>query len=47
MLLLRNLVEDSLDEGYARAAARREEGAPRSRATVWVLTAGCSRSGCC
>jgi uncharacterized protein YlxW (UPF0749 family) len=40
MLLLRNLVEDSLDEGYARAAARREEGAPRSRATVWVLTAG-------
>jgi uncharacterized protein YlxW (UPF0749 family) len=41
MLLLRNLVEDSLDEGYARAAARREEGAaPRGRATVWVLSAG-------
>jgi len=40
MSLLRNLVEDSLDEGYARAASRREDGAPRSRTTVWVLTGG-------
>ncbi len=40
MLLLRRLVDDSLDEGYARAAARRDTGTPRSRATVWVLTAG-------
>jgi uncharacterized protein YlxW (UPF0749 family) len=40
MLLLRRLVEDSLDEGYARAAARRNAGTPRNRTTVWVLTAG-------
>jgi uncharacterized protein YlxW (UPF0749 family) len=40
MLLLRRLVEDSLDEGYARAAAERGPGTRRSRATVWVLTAG-------
>ena len=40
MLLLRRLVEDSLDEGYARAAARRAPDTPRNRATVWVLTAG-------
>ncbi len=40
MLLLRRLVEDSLDEGYARAAARRGTDAPRHRATAWVLTAG-------
>ncbi len=40
MLLLRRLVEDSLDEGYARAAARRGPDARRSRTTVWVLTAG-------
>ena len=40
MLLLRRLVDDSLDEGYARAAARRGPDTPRSRATVWVLTAG-------
>ena len=40
MLLLRRLVEDSLDEGYARAAARRGADTPRNRAAVWVLTAG-------
>jgi uncharacterized protein YlxW (UPF0749 family) len=40
MLLLRNLVEDSLDEGYTRAAARRAAGEPASRAAVWFLTAG-------
>ena len=40
MLLLRRLVEDSLDEGYARAAARRDAGMPRNRTAVWVLTAG-------
>lgn len=40
MVLLTTLAEDSLDQGYARAAARRAAGgapAPRSR---WVLTAG-------
>jgi uncharacterized protein YlxW (UPF0749 family) len=40
MLLLRNLVEDSLDEGYARAAARRSAGQPVSRSATLVLTAG-------
>jgi uncharacterized protein YlxW (UPF0749 family) len=40
MLLLRNLVEDSLDEGYARAAARRAAGEPPSRSAVLVLTVG-------
>ena len=40
MLLLRNLVEDSLDEGYARAAARRAAGEPASRSAVLVLTIG-------
>jgi uncharacterized protein YlxW (UPF0749 family) len=40
MLLLRNLVEDSLDEGYARAAARRASGEPASRSAVLVLTIG-------
>ncbi len=40
MVLLTTLVEDSLDQGYARAAARRgAEGAPAQR-TRWVLTAG-------
>jgi uncharacterized protein YlxW (UPF0749 family) len=40
MLLLRNLVEDSLDEGYARAAARRAAGEPASRSAVLVLSIG-------
>jgi uncharacterized protein YlxW (UPF0749 family) len=41
MLLLRNLVEDSLDEGYARAAARRATGeGPRRSRAVWLLGAG-------
>jgi uncharacterized protein YlxW (UPF0749 family) len=40
MLLLRNLVEDSLDEGYARAAARRAAGEPPRRSAVLVLTVG-------
>jgi uncharacterized protein YlxW (UPF0749 family) len=40
MLLLRNLVEDSLDEGYARAASRRAAGEPQGRGAVIVLTAG-------
>lgn len=40
MLLLRDLVEESLDEGYARAAARRAAGDRPPRAQVWVLAAG-------
>jgi uncharacterized protein YlxW (UPF0749 family) len=40
MLLLRNLVEDSLDEGYARAAARRAAGEPTSKSAVLVLAVG-------
>lgn len=40
MLLLRDLVEGSLDEGYARAAARRSGGAPPDRSGAWVLGAG-------
>lgn len=40
MLLLRNLVDSSLDESYARAAARRSAGGPRRAGAVWVLTAG-------
>lgn len=40
MLLLRSLVEDSVDEGYARAAARRGGGEPQSRTAVWVLAVG-------
>lgn len=40
MLLLRDLVEGSLDEGYARAAARRQAGEPPSRRRLWLLTAG-------
>lgn len=40
MLLLTSLVEDSLDEGYARAAARRSQGAPPARHGRTVLTVG-------
>jgi uncharacterized protein YlxW (UPF0749 family) len=40
MLLLRDLVEDSLDEGYARAAARRGSGEPTGRGSIWLLAAG-------
>lgn len=40
MLLLRDLVEGSLDEGYARAAARREAGEPSGRGGLWVLAVG-------
>ena len=43
MLLLRNLVEDSLDEGYARAAARRGG----RRAGPDVAPSWCSPSACC
>ena len=48
MLLLRGLVEDSLDEGYARAATRRAaalaastpgEAAPRAHRRGWLLAA--------
>ncbi len=40
MLLLRDLVEGSLDEGYARAAARRGSGEPPGRGSIWLLAAG-------
>lgn len=40
MLLLTNLVEDSLDQGYARAAERRAAGEQPSRSSRWVLAAG-------
>jgi uncharacterized protein YlxW (UPF0749 family) len=40
MLLLRDLVEGSLDEGYARAAARRAAGEPPGRGGLWVLAVG-------
>jgi uncharacterized protein YlxW (UPF0749 family) len=40
MVLLTTLVENSLDEGYARAAARRAEGAPPARHGQVILMAG-------
>src|SRR5687767_1137432 len=40
MVLLTTLVENSLDEGYARAAARRREGAPLARHGQVILMAG-------
>jgi hypothetical protein len=40
MLLLTNLVEDSLDDGYARAAARRDAGEPPGRHGRVVLVVG-------
>ena len=40
MLLLTSLVEDSLDDGYARAAARRAAGEPPSRSGPLLLLAG-------
>ncbi len=40
MVLLTTLVENSLDEGYARAAARRREGAPPARHGQVILMAG-------
>jgi uncharacterized protein YlxW (UPF0749 family) len=43
MLLLRDLVEGSLDEGYARAAARRGadgSAGPAGRGSAWLLAAG-------
>jgi uncharacterized protein YlxW (UPF0749 family) len=40
MLLLTNLVEDSLDDGYARAAARRAAGEPPGRHGRVVLVVG-------
>ena len=40
MLLLTSLVEDSLDDGYARAAARRAAGEPPSRSGPVLLVAG-------
>ena len=40
MLLLSTLMENSLDEGYARAAARRAAGEPPPRSTPIVLAVG-------
>ena len=40
MVLLNSLVEDSLDDGYARAAARRAAGEPPPRYGPVVLVAG-------
>jgi len=40
MVLLTSLVEDSLDQGYARAAARRAAGTAPPRGGPLVLTAG-------
>jgi len=40
MLLLSTLVEDSLDEGYARAAARRAAGEPPPRSGPVLLVVG-------
>jgi uncharacterized protein YlxW (UPF0749 family) len=40
MLLLTSLVEDSLDDGYARAAARRAAGEPPARHGRVVLVVG-------
>jgi uncharacterized protein YlxW (UPF0749 family) len=40
MLLLTSLVEDSLDDGYARAAARRDAGEPPARHGRVVLVVG-------
>ena len=40
MVLLRDLVEGSLDEGYARAAARRGSGDPPGRGSIWLLAVG-------
>ena len=45
MLLLTALVEDSLDEGYARAAARRAAGEPEHRGGAAVLLAGLAAVG--
>ena len=40
MSLLTNLIEHSLDEGYAEAAARREAGAAPPSRPGWMLAAG-------
>jgi uncharacterized protein YlxW (UPF0749 family) len=40
MVLLQDLVDGSLDEGYARAAARRSHGHRPPRSQVWILAAG-------
>lgn len=40
MVLLTSLVEDSLDDGYARAAARRDSGAAPNRHGRVILSAG-------
>jgi uncharacterized protein YlxW (UPF0749 family) len=45
MLLLTTLVEDSLDEGYARAAARRAAGEPAHRSGPLLLVAGLAAVG--
>ena len=45
MLLLTSLVEDSLDEGYARAAARRAAGEPGHRSSAALLVAGLAAVG--
>jgi uncharacterized protein YlxW (UPF0749 family) len=40
MVLLTSLIEDSLDQGYARAAARRAQGEPPARHGALVLSVG-------
>jgi uncharacterized protein YlxW (UPF0749 family) len=40
MVLLTNLIEDSLDQGYARAAARRSAGDDPGPRRPWVLPVG-------
>jgi uncharacterized protein YlxW (UPF0749 family) len=45
MLLLNSLVEESLDEGYARAAARRAAGEPPHRYGPVMLVAGLAAVG--
>jgi len=44
-VLLKNLVEDSLDQGYARAAARRAAGGPPPRHGRLVLAVGLAAVG--
>jgi uncharacterized protein YlxW (UPF0749 family) len=45
MSLLTNLIENSLDEGYAEAAARRDPGSPSTGRSGWVLAAGVALIG--
>src|SRR5687768_15314973 len=45
MSLLTNLIENSLDEGYAEAAARRDPGSGSSGRNGWVLAVGVAMIG--